>query len=451
MTDGPILTGESFAADATEAVAPSPALPTIRWLIIGLCFVVNAISYIDRATLAIGAPFIQRDLGIDSATMGLLLSGFFWTYALMQVPYGWLVDRIGPRIVYAAAVAWWSVFTTLTGLVSGAASIFATRLALGAGEAACYPSNAKVAALWFPIRERGLAAGIFDSGARAGSALALPLVAGLISAYGWRPTFAAVGCLGFVWILAWLFLYRDPAKHPRVTSTQLSLLRSKQPNAPTSTRIRWTSLFRYRTVWGMMLGFFCLNFVFYFFVTWFPSYLVHVRGFSLWQLGSLGTLPALAAIPSEWLGGWASDTLYRHGWSLTAARKTCLVVGLVCASSICVAAFTPGIVMTLGIFTLACSGAAFAAANVWSIPADVAPCSDVVGLLGGIQNGAANMAGVITSTFTGLMVQITGGSYIIPLLVSGGLCIVGALAYLFIVGPIEPLAALPSKATSHAK
>jgi ACS family D-galactonate transporter-like MFS transporter len=417
---------------------------------IALCFSATAFSYVDRATLAVGAPFIQRDLGIDSATMGILLSGFFWTYALMQLPFGWLIDRVGPRFIYAAAVIWWSIFTALTGVVSGAASIFGTRLALGVGEAACYPANTKVAALWFPIRERGLAAGIFDSGSRAGSALALPLIAGLVGTYGWRKSFLMVGCLGVLWTIVWLVLYRDPARHPRIDSAQLSLLRSTQPKSAPSAPMQWSALFRYRTVWGMMLGFFCLNFVFYFFITWFPSYLVNVRGFSLRELGSLGMLPALAAIPSEWIGGWASDKLYRRGWTLTAARKTCLVGGLLCASLICCAAFTPGIALTLTLFTLACSGAAFAAANVWSMPGDVAPSSQLVGSIAGIQNAAANMAGVITSTFTGLMLQITGGSYIIPLLATGGLCIIGALSYLFIVGPIEPLPRLPRMPNDHA-
>lgn len=418
-------------------------MPRIRWLMIALCFSATAINYVDRATLAVGAPFIQRDLAVNSATMGLLLSGFFWTYALMQLPFGWLVDRLGPRLIYAAAVIWWSVFTALTGLASGAASIFGARLALGAGEAACYPANAKVAAAWFPIRERGLAAGIFDSGSRTGSALALPLIAALVGAYGWRMSFVMVGTLGVLWTIVWLWLYRDPSKHPKVSDAQLLLLRSTQPAPAQTDSIRWTTLFRHRTVWGMMLGFFCLNFVLYFFITWFPSYLVNARGLSLKELGSLGMLPAVAAIPAEWIGGWASDALYRRGWSLTAARKTCLVGGLLCSSLIWCAAFTSGIALTLTFFTLACAGAAFTAANVWSLPGDVAPTSRLVGSLSGIQNGAANMAGVITATFTGFMLQITRGSYIIPLLVTGALCIVGALSYLFVVGPIAPLPALP--------
>ena len=424
-------------------------MPRLRWLMIALCFTATAINYVDRATLAVGAPFIQRELGIDSATMGVLLSGFFWTYALMQLPLGWVVDRLGPRVVYAAAVAWWSAFTALTGLVHGAAGIFGARLALGAGEAGCYPCNAKVAALWFPLRERGLAAAIFDSGSRSGAALSLPLIAALVAAYGWRTAFVAAGALGAAWTLAWLLLYRDPERHPRLGAEQLQALRAAQPAVTTGADIPWRSLFRHRTVWGMMLGFFCLNFVLYFFITWFPSYLMNVRGFSLKELGSLGMLPALASVPAEWVGGWTSDTLHRRGWSLTAARKTCIVGGLLCSSAILGAAFTQGTAATLAFFMLAYAGAAFAAANVWSLPGDVAPSRHLVGSLGGIQNAAANMAGVITATFTGLMLQITGGSYLIPLLVSAGFCLLGAVSYLAIVGRIEPLPPLSAAAPNR--
>ena len=148
---------------------------------------------------------------------------------------------------------------------------------------------------------------------------------------GARPSSSAAA-LGILWTLVWLLLYRDPARHPRVNPAQLQRLQSAQPAAAAGGAIPWRSLFSHRTVWGMMLGFFCLNFVLYFFITWFPSYLMNVRGFSLRQLGSLGMLPPLASIPVEWLGGWTSDTLHRRGWSLTAARKSCIVVGLLCSS-----------------------------------------------------------------------------------------------------------------------
>jgi ACS family D-galactonate transporter-like MFS transporter len=416
-------------------------MPKMRWTMIILCFAATTINYVDRATLGVATPYIRHELGINPATMGLLLSGFFWTYAVMQLPWGWVVDRIGPRITYSFAVLWWSAFTIATGTVNSAASILGFRLALGVGEAASYPSNAKVAALWFPTRERGLAAGIFDSGSRAGSALSLPIIAALVAFYGWRAAFYFTGALGLAWLVVWLLMYRDPAKHTGVTLEALQELRAAQPQRdPNQTgKVSWLSLFRYRTVWGMMIGFFCLNFVFYFYITWFPSFLVDARHFSLKQLGLLGMIPGLAAVPAAWLGGFTSDALHRRGWSLTKARKTCLVGGMLCSSVITLAAFMPTTFGMLLCFTLSYASIAFTGANIWSLPGDVAPTQDHVASLGGIQNFASNLSGIVISTFTGFMLLITKGSFVVPLCVSGGLCVLGAISYLFIVGPIRPL------------
>jgi sugar phosphate permease len=204
-------------------------------------------------------------------------------------------------------------------------------------------------------------------------------------------------------------------------------------------RVTWASLFRHRTLWGMMLGFFCLNFVIYFFITWFPSYLVQTRGFSLKSLGTLGMIPALISIPGGWLGGYVSDTLFRRGWSLTAARKTCMVGGMLLSSVITLSAFTSDVYLMLAFFGIAYGSLAFAAASIWSLPGDVAPTPDHVASIGGIQNFASNLAGIVITTFTGVMVAMSKGSFTVPLVVAGGFCLLGAFSYLVIVGRIEPL------------
>jgi D-galactonate transporter len=412
------------------------ARPRARWGMIALCFTATAINYIDRANLSAAVPSIQSDLGIDPSTMGIVLSGFFYSYAIMQLPSGWLIDRFGVKPMYAVAVAWWSVFTMATALGRGAVSMFGARLLLGVGEAGAYPSNAKVTALWFARSERAFASSIFDSGSRVGTALSLPIVTWLIATFGWRESFIVTGLLGFVWVVAWLVLYRNPRADEAPHDVDD---RAPADEAAAVKQVRWLDLFGYRTVWGMMIGFFCLNFVIYFFITWFPSYLVHARGFSMPKVGTLGTLPALFAIPGGWLGGVTSDWLYRRGWSLTAARKTCLVGGMIGSSSIAFAAFVPSVEAALALFSLSYACLAFTGANIWSLPSDVAPTKSHVASIAGIQNFASNLAGVLTTTFTGVMVQITGGSFEIPLLVGGGMCLLGAACYLFIVGPIERL------------
>jgi MFS transporter, ACS family, D-galactonate transporter len=413
-------------------------MPRLRWLMIVLCFFATTINYIDRATIAVAAPFMARALHISPATLGFLLGGFFWTYAIMQLPFGLLIDRIGVRVSYAIAVLWWSACTALTALVGGPAVLFILRLALGIGEAGSYPANSKVAALWFPKTERGIAAGIFDSGSRAGATISLPVVAFLIAEFGWRLAFVAAGAMGLVWTVIWCLAYRDPAVHRGVSPRQLATLRAAQPTEPHS-RGSWRAMLRHRTVWGMMLGFFCANFVFYFYATWFPTYLVQAHGFSLRDLGVIGMIPGLASIPAAWLGGWTSDRLQRAGWSLTAARKVCLVGGLLVSSCIALSAFVQSTTICVALLSVSFASIAFTGANIWSLPSDVAPDPGQVAALSGIQNSAANIAGIVTSGFTGIMVGLTHGSFIVPLCVTGGFSILGAASYLLVVGRIEPL------------
>lgn len=430
-------------------------MPNIRWAMIFMCFLANVINFVDRANLAIAAPSIRAELGLDAVGMGLVLSAFFWTYAFLQLPAGWFIDKVGVRVALALAVGWWSVFTVATGAARGLGQLVGMRLMLGVGESAAIPSFAKVAFNWFPRRERGLASSIFDSGSRVGSALSLPLVAWLIALIGWRGSFVVTGGLGIVWALAWWFIYRDPERYRSIASAAVDALLAERagaadvggkPGAPAASgaetaapRVSWLDLFRYRTIWGMMIGLFCLNFAIYFFITWFPSYLLQSRGFSLASLGTLGMLPALVAIPGGWLGGYVSDALFRRGWSATAARKTCLVGGMLASSSIALSALVDNVGLCLALFSLSYAGLSFAGANVWTLVGEVAPSPAHVASIGGIQNFAGNLAGIFITTFTGVMLSITRGSFVVPLVAAGTLCVVGALSYLFLVGRVEPL------------
>jgi MFS family permease len=399
-----------------------------------------AINYIDRANLAVAAPFIRQELGIDAAMMGLILGAFFWTYASFQLPFGWFADKVGARIALAVAVTWWSIATVLTATANGIAALTGYRLLLGVGEAGAYPSGTKINMAWFPRSERAIAASIFDSGSRIGAALSLPLVAWIIGSFGWRMSFAVTGLIGIVWVVAWLVIYRDPENHKSVTPEQLARIQAERGTTD-GPKVPWASLFRYRTIWGMMIGFFCLNFVIYFFITWFPTYLIQARGFSLAQLGTLGLLPGLVSIPCGWLGGFTSDALYRRGWSLTRARKTCLVGGMLTSSVITLSVFAPNAYVALFFFAIAYGALAFTAASIWSLPADVAPTPGHVASIGGIQNFASNLAGIVTTSFTGVMLTITSGSFVVPLLAAGGFCLLGAAVYMFVVPEIKPLTA----------
>lgn len=412
----------------------------LRWQMIALCFVANIINFLDRSNLAIAVPRIEADLHLSPFQIGLALSAFFWTYALMQIPVGWLIDRFGVRRCLAGSVLWWSFFTAATAFVTGLPSLIGARLLLGIGEAGALPGFAKVAFNWFPRTERGFASSIFDSGSRVGSALALPLVAWLVASVGWRHSLIWTGALGFVWVAVWLCFYRDPIDHKRVTEAQRALLHDSQDNGQALTEANPVSLgylLKQRTIWGMMIGFFCLNFAIYFFITWFPTFLINARHFSLQDVKYYGLFPALFAIPFGWIGGAVSDGLLRHGWSATRARKTCLVGGMLVS---CVIAFAPVVessITALVLMGISYAALAFTAANIWTLPGEVAPSAANVALIGALQNGAANLAGIGISTFTGLLLMLTGGSFVLPLAVAGALCLVGAFAYLVIMGPVE--------------
>ena len=433
--------------------ATSPPRPRgrLRWAIVGMCFLGVSINYLDRANLSIAMPEITKEFAFSHTVEGLILGAFFWTYALFQLPAGHFIDRLGARVTYAFAVIWWSVFTALSAVATGAASLFGFRLGLGIGESASYPASAKVVSKWFPKRERAFATSIYDSGARFGSAVALPVVAALVAWLGWRASFVVTGVLGLVWALVWVVWYRDPREKRGLGEDELAYIEaggargvddgdSEVEGLHQTPQVRWRELFTYRTVWGMMLGFFCLNFVIYFFITWFPTYLHDERGFSLLGTGFYGVIPALVAILGGWLGGFTSDRIYDRTGDLNKARKTCLVGGMLFSSVIALAVVVPSAAGALALLSVCYASLAFAAASVWSLPADVAPTDGQVASIGGIQNFASNLAGVGSPFFVGALYDLTG-SFVVPLVVVGSLGLLGAFAYAVVVRRVEPLPA----------
>ncbi|MGI5284295.1 MFS transporter [Nonomuraea polychroma] len=415
----------------------------IRWTIIWLAFAGLSINYLDRASLSVALPFMGEDFHLTATQQGLVFAAFFWAYDACQLVAGWYVDKVGPRRSFFLAAVWWSIFTALTGLARGFWSLITLRFLLGIGESPAPSTAAKVVATWFPTRERAFATSIWDSGSRVGAVIALPVVTGLIAWLHWRAVFVVIGAVGVVWALVWWKYYRDPRQHPGANAAEIEYVegggaRTAETDAEEAARIPWRSLFRYRTVLSMMFGFFCLNSVIYFFITFFPSYLVTERGFSLLKLGFFGAIPGLFAVLSGWAGGLLADRAIRKGASVTRVRKTVIVGGLVGGSVIMFAAVVPEAWMALTLLSISYGSLTVAGTGIWSLPADVAPSSRHVGSLGGVQNFASNFAGIITPIVVGALVDATG-SFVVPLLVIGVIALVGAFNYLVIMGRIEPL------------
>ncbi|MEU6198585.1 MFS transporter [Streptomyces sp. NPDC047061] len=414
-----------------------------------MVFAGTAVNYLDRANLSIALPYMKDDLHLSGTVSGLLLGAFSLTYALMQFPAGWLVDRLGPRRLYGYALIAWSVVTMLVGAATGLLVLVLLRMLLGVAESPAYPSSAKIVSRWFPLRERATAASVFDSGARMGSAVSLPLITGVIAWLGWRGAFVAAGLVGLAFGVFWLRFYRDPEDHPRLSAEELAYIQADSKAetataAETGTRgarepLPWIALFRHRATWGMMLGFFCLSFVLYFFITWFPSYLVDARGFDLLKLGFFGMIPALCAMPAEWLGGLLQGRLIARGRSVNFARKVPLVSGLVLASVIVFAGSAPNAATALILLTVSYSALTFAASSLWAMPSDIAPTPGNVASLAGIQGFGSNFAGFLSPIVVGSLLDAGNGSYGVPLTVAGGVSIAGALVYGLVIGRIEPL------------
>ncbi|SEG91594.1 MFS transporter, ACS family, glucarate transporter [Nonomuraea solani] len=416
-----------------------PARSRLRWSIIALSGLGLAIAYLDRSALSVASTDIQKDLGFDQVTKGILLSSFFWTYAIFQLPSGWLLDRFGPRLIYPIAVVWWSLWTAATALAHGVGTLLVTRLGLGMGEAPVQPANIKVVSAWFPRRERALASSLFDTGQQVGVALSVPVMAVLVGAFGWRAAFVVIGLVGMLWVIGWWMIYRSPQEHPKISQAELDYIEGGDAAVPeTGPRVRWVELLRYPTVWGLVLGYICRSATGAFFLTWYPSYLMEARNFSLVELGIYGSIPSLLAVGATIAGGAFSDWLVRRGVPISRARKIPIITGMLLASTIALTTFVDGTLAVMILLSISNCAHSFAGAAILSLPAEVAPSPTVIGSVAGFQNFGSQIGNIISPILIGFFLALSGNSYTGPMLFAGAMAILGTLIYGFVV-KVRPL------------
>ncbi|PKU24879.1 MFS transporter [Telmatospirillum siberiense] len=401
-----------------------------------------AINYVDRTVLSAAAPRLIKDLDIPIDMMGLVMSAFFWSYAMLQIPAGWFSDRFGQKFGLGGAVAWWSLATSATGLATGFLSLFGLRVALGVGEAGAYPSNAGIASKWFPDRERATISGLFDSASKFGGAVAMPLIVWLISLLDWRLTFVAIGVVGLIWSVVWWWFFSEtPETHKYINKEEVDYIRSGQirhHGTDKTIPMKWYELLRYRNIWAMCLGFFTINYISYFFITWLPTYLVKEHGMGLLTMGFVASLPLLSGLVFEILAGWLSDrVVHSKLLSLTATRKLFLVGGLTMALCIGLAPFAHSVIFTVALLCVAKAGTTIAASQVWALPGDVAP-RNMASTVAGLQNMVSNFGGVVGPIVTGFIVAKTG-SFTAALMFSAGLGVLGIVNYAFLLTKVEPI------------
>ncbi|MDB5246961.1 MAG: major facilitator superfamily protein [Segetibacter sp.] len=400
------------------------------------------INYLDRSNLSVAASALSKDLQLSTVEMGLIFSAFGWTYALLQIPGGLIADRFGPRVLYAFCLITWSLTTIFQGFARGFVSLFGLRLATGAFEAPSYPINNRIVTSWFPDHERASAIAMYVCGQFIGLAFFTPVLVTIQFYFGWKGLFVTTGMLGLVWGLVWYFFYRDPMDHKKVNQAELDYIEkgggliSGKKNEPGQPSIwKWANVkqvFTNRTLWGIYIGQFAMNAMLWFFLTWFPTYLVQYRGLNFIKSGYLASIPFLAACGGLLLSGFVSDYLVRKGKSIGMARKTPIIIGLIVSASIVGANYTNNTTYIIFFMALAFFGAGMALIS-WVFVSILSP-KHLIGLTGGVFNFMGNLASIVVPIVIGFLVK--EGDFEPALVFIGALGLIGALSYIFLVGKI---------------
>ncbi|MBB3195293.1 MFS transporter [Roseateles terrae] len=425
-----------------------------RFGILAMLFVVTVLNYADRATVGVAGPVLSKELGISSVQMGYIFSAFSWAYVAGQLPGGWLLDRFGAKKVYAWSILLWSVFTMLQGAVhffdaaTAIVVLFALRFMVGLAESPSFPANGRMVAAWFPVAERGTASAIFNSAQYFATVLFAPIMAWIVSSLGWQDVFYFMGALGVVLSLVWLkTMHNSPLEHPGVSAAERqhieaggALLSAQEAKAggaraPAGPKLAYLKqLLGNRMLLGVYIAQYCVNTLTYFFLTWFPVYLVKERGMTVLNAGIVAAVPAICGFAGGVLGGVVSDWLLRRGHSLTVARKVPIVIGMLLSTSMIACNYVELHWLVVAIMALAFFGKGLGALG-WAVVSDTSP-KEIAGLSGAMFNTFGNIAGITTPIVIGYIVQETH-SFNGALVFVGAHAVIAVVSYLLVVGEIK--------------
>jgi ACS family D-galactonate transporter-like MFS transporter len=425
-----------------EAFPDNARVPRKRWLIALLLGFGVLVNYFDRVNLSVSQEALHNAFGISTVTFGYLLSAYSWTYALMQLPSGLLLDRFGVRLVGRISTVLWSVASFAAALATDVSSFFVARLLLGVGEAPTFPGNSKAVGYWFPQSERSLATAIFDSAAKLAPALGVPLIGVLLLHFGWRWSFAATGLISVLYFVLFYAFYRNPSEDKSLSATEREFIvrggaqPEDQSRAAKGAPLGY--LLRRRKVWGLSLGFASYNYSFYLLLTWLPSYLATAHHLDLLHSVLYTSVPWLFATVTDLvIGGWLVDFLIQRGWNSIRVRQVVLIVGTGFGLGILGAARADSIYSALFWISMAIGGLSAAAPVGWSIPSLIAP-RESVGTLGGIMNVCSQFSAISAPILTGYIVAATH-SYAGAFVAATVFLLVGIAGYVFLLGRIESI------------
>ena len=409
-----------------------------RYGVVGFCFALAMVTYIDRACIGVLAGPIRADLGLSMTQMGYVFSAFTFAYAIFEIPSAWWGEKIGARRVLARIVAWWSAFTMLTSAATGFVSLWLIRFLFGAGEAGAWPNATRVFSRWIPVTERGRVQGIFFAGAHLAAGLTPPLVLFLLQFVGWRSLFLIFGLLGFIWALAWLRWFRDlPSDHPGVNEAELNHIQSgltaeSSGHAATVNGAMMRSLLNNPNIWLLSVVAFANSYGFYFVITWLPTFL-GTLGFSNTQLALYSGLPMLFAVPADLLGGVTTDYLARRlGLRLGRALVGGLAYAVAAGAMFAATQYTGN--PHLAAILLATAGGA----SMFALAASWASCMEIGTAQSGLASATMNTIGQVGAMLSPIvlawLVERSGaaGRWELPLQIIASLYLVSALCWLFI-------------------
>ena len=429
---------------AIQGKTKSGALPSAgafrsrtRWFVLFLISLMYLITYMDRANISVTASAMAAEFGLTKIEMGLAFSAFAWAYAAGQIPGGWLADRFGPKKVLLSIVTFWSFMTAATPFASGASSLFGVRFLFGLGEAGAFPTASRAMQLWFPRGERGIIQGVTHCFSRLAVAVTPFIAVAIMVAFGWRWVFYLFALPGLVWAIAFAWLYYNrPQDNPRVNAAELAHIRGGAEDAAihstTRQSVPWKLIFSSPNMLYIAAAYFCFFYGAYFYLTWFPTYLLEYRHLSLKEVGLWASVPLITAMIGDVTGGWLTDTLYRHTKRLKFSRRMVAAPAYLGAAAFLVPAALTGDAMT-AIFCLAASNffLEMVLGPAWAVPMDVAGASS------GTVTGVMNMTGAIGASLSPLVFAalVQHGSWIAPFLVTAGILTIGALIWIFLIDP----------------
>jgi sugar phosphate permease len=412
----------------------------VRWLVLFLLSLMYLIAYLDRVSLASTAPLIAKEFGFNKITMGIIFSAFVWSYALFQVPGGWLGDRFGPRRVLAAIMAYLTVLEMVITRALGFASFWGIRFLLGIGEAGAFPNATRAMQMWFPLQERGLVQGVSHAASRLGAALGPPVAVVIMVHYGWRAVFLVIGAVSLMWSLLYLITYRNmPEESTWVSRAELAYIRGvnqtgeiNRVNVPRRPKVPWGVLLKHGNMWAVMCAYATYQYSLWIFLSWLPSYLVDHRHFSLIKMGYFASLPLLGGMVGDALGGWLTDLLLIRTNNLRFARRSVAIVGMLgCGGSILPAALTSNPFTAVYCLTSAMFFLEMTIGPAWAVTMDIG--GEYSGTVSGMMNMGGLIVGAISPTIFGILVS--RGNWVAPFVVSACLVFVGAIIWAFWIDP----------------